>query len=359
MTVVLDTAHLTKSFGHVAAIKDVSFSLQHGEIRALCGENGAGKSTFVKMLMGIVAPDAGSISLNGTNVSIHSPQHAQSLGLGLVAQELSLVPHLSIVDNIWLGSDRVPLFYRIKNLRKLAQRSLEILGVGDWELDVPVSRLQIGNRQIVEIARLLARDARILILDEPTATLSDREITRLLSVLKSIKAKGHAVIYITHRLGEVFDLCDTVTIFRNGEHVTTDSVSDFTRASLVDLMLGRPSGDMYPSGKTEITDAAEVLSVRDLHVPNQVYGLSFAAKRGEILGIAGQIGSGANVVTRALAGIIPDAGGDVQGEWRTAAARQCSCVASAYDPFPVGRSSGRGFISRTPSSGKPRCVQPS
>ena len=129
MTVVLDTAHLTKSFGHVAAIKDVSFSLQHGEIRALCGENGAGKSTFVKMLMGIVAPDAGSISLNGTNVSIHSPQHAQSLGLGLVAQELSLVPHLSIVDNIWLGSDRVPLFYRIKNLRKLAQRSLEIPGV--------------------------------------------------------------------------------------------------------------------------------------------------------------------------------------------------------------------------------------
>ena len=121
MTVVLDTAHLTKSFGNVAAIKDVSFSLQSGEIRALCGENGAGKSTFVKMLMGIVAPDAGSIKVNGTDVSIRSPQHAQSLGLGLVAQELSLVPHLSIVDNIWLGSGRVPLFYRIKNLRKLAQ----------------------------------------------------------------------------------------------------------------------------------------------------------------------------------------------------------------------------------------------
>ena len=190
------------------ALRDVSFSLGAGEIRAICGENGAGKSTFVKLLMGITHPDSGAISIDGRVRTVSGPQHAQSLGLGFVAQELSLAPRLSIHDNIWLGSAEVPLIHRRARFRARAREAMEMLGIGDWDLDRPVSTLSIGQRQLVEIARLLARQARVLILDEPTATLTDAEIERILGVLKLIKARGHSIIYITHRLGEVFDLCE-------------------------------------------------------------------------------------------------------------------------------------------------------
>src|SRR5262249_59977269 len=158
--------------------RDVSFSIGPGEIRAVCGENGAGKSTLVKILMGIVAPDSGTITLDGAKVEVRSPHHAQTLGLGLVAQELSLAPHLSILDNIWLGSLEVPILHRQSSLRCRARAALALLNAADWDLATPVGELTIGQQQIVEIARLLARNAKVLILDEPTATLTDTEIER-------------------------------------------------------------------------------------------------------------------------------------------------------------------------------------
>ena len=241
---ILTVEGLSKSFGGVRALRDVSLSLRAGEIRAVCGENGAGKSTLVKLLMGIFTPDAGSIAIDGVRQTMRGPQYAQALGLGLVAQELSLAPRLSVLDNIWLGSADVPVFHRRRDLRGRAHNALETLGAGDWDLDTPVSALSIGQQQLVEIARLLARNARLLILDEPTATLTDNEISRIIDVLKTLKARGHAILYISHRLGEVFDLCDTVTVLRNGEHVATRQVRDITRDQLVELMLGRPFGDM-------------------------------------------------------------------------------------------------------------------
>jgi ABC-type sugar transport system ATPase subunit len=312
---VLSVNNVGKTYPGVTALHDVSFSLRPGEIRAICGENGAGKSTFVKVLMGIVQPDSGTIAINGQIQTVRGPQQAQSLGLGLVAQELSLAPHLSILDNIWLGSAEVPFLHRRARLRVRAQQALTTLGLHDWDLDRPVSTLTIGQRQLVEIARLLARDAQVLILDEPTATLSDTEIERILGVLKELRAQGRSIIYITHRLGEVFELCDSITVFRNGQHVATQPVGDVSRHQLVEQMLGRSFNDMYPDAPAP-RDVSGGVTVEHLNVPGVLHDFSMLARRGQIVCIAGQIGSGANVVTRALAGLVPAATGAVSVDGR-------------------------------------------
>jgi ABC-type sugar transport system ATPase subunit len=308
---LLTTAGLCKSFGGVRVLSDVSLSLAAGEILAICGENGAGKSTLVKLLMGILHPDNGAIAIDGVRVVVRGPQHAQALGLGFVAQELSLAPRLSILDNIWLGGADVPLLHRTAQLRRRAQVALDALNAGDWNLDQPVGELSIGQRQIVEIARLFARNARLLILDEPTATLTDAEIERILGVLKSLRSQGRSVIYVTHRLGEVFALCDRVTVLRNGEHISTDPVAAITRTELIERMLGRSVGDMYPRASARAA-SGEAVTVERLNVPRQVRDFSFVAPCGKILCIAGQIGSGANIVTRALAGLVQNATGEVR-----------------------------------------------
>jgi ABC-type sugar transport system ATPase subunit len=312
---VLSVRSVSKGYPGVTALNDVSFSLRAGEIRALCGENGAGKSTLVKILMGIVQPDSGSIMINDQAQILRGPQQAQGLGLGLVAQELSLAPHLSILDNIWLGSAEVPLLHRRASLRARGQQALATLGLADWDLDRPVSSLTIGQRQLIEIARLLARDAKVLILDEPTATLSDADIERILGILKSLRAQGRSIIYITHRLGEVFELCDSVTVLRNGQHISTQPVRDVTREHLVELMLGRSFEDMYPEAAARADDRIG-LAVEGLHVPGALYDFSMVAPRGRVVCIAGQIGSGANIVTRALAGLVPSATGRVTVDGR-------------------------------------------
>ena len=187
-----------------------------------------------------------------------------------------------------------------------ARAALDALGAQDLDLDQPVLDLPIGQRQIVEIARLLARDARVLILDEPTATLSDVEIERLMGILKGLRAHGHAIIYISHRLGEVFDLCDSVTVLRNGAHVSTGPAADQTRVSLIEAMLGRSCGDMYPPRGQGVTQEGGV-AIKGLTVPGAVQNLSLFAPKGRITAIAGQIGSGASLANRALAGLEPGA----------------------------------------------------
>jgi ABC-type sugar transport system ATPase subunit len=310
VTEILSTYRISKRFGAVAALRDVSFDLKGGEIRALVGENGAGKSTFVKILMGIHRADSGTVRIDGSVRDIRSPQEAQSFGLALVAQELSLAPHLSVLDNIWLGSRRVPLFHRRRALRDEARAALGLLGTEDFDLDQPVARLSVGQRQIVEIARMMARDAQILILDEPTATLSDIEIGRIFAALKALRARGRSVLYITHRLGEVFDICDTVSVFRNCEHVATQDVGAIDRDGLIELMLGRSFSEMYPAAPVR-PPAAAALTVTNLSVPGAIDAFSMTVPKGKILCLAGQSGSGASSVIRALAGLEPEATGSV------------------------------------------------
>ena len=205
----------------------------------------------------------------------------------------------------------VPFLHRRPELRARAQRALALIGADYIDLDTPVAALAIGQRQMVEIARMLARDARILILDEPTATLSDVEIEHIFVALRALKAESRAVLYITHRLGEVFEICDSVTVLRNGEHVATSPLSGLTRESLIELMLGRSFAEMYPDAAHVAADDP-VLTVSNLSIPGEVRDFSMIAPRGEIVCIAGQIGSGASAIVRALAGLEPDATGQVR-----------------------------------------------
>jgi ABC-type sugar transport system ATPase subunit len=309
MDAVLDITAVSKSFGAVNALHDVSFSINAGEVRALCGENGAGKSTLIKLLTGLHQPDRGRIRVDGQERQIKSPADAQALGIASVSQELSIVTQLSVLDNIWLGHRDVPFFHRAARLRKRAEEVLELVDLAPPSLDAPAGTLSLAERQLLEIARMLVREARILILDEPTATLADKEIERVLAALRRLRSQNKAIIFITHRLSEVFEICDSVTVLRNGEEVGTHRTADMDRPRLIELMLGRPLAQMYPSSTGRSGNIA--LSVRDLTVPGTVHGLSFDLRQGEITCLAGQIGSGAIDAIRALAGLIYDATGDV------------------------------------------------
>jgi ABC-type sugar transport system ATPase subunit len=306
---VLSIRHLSKSFGPIAALKDISLDIGSGQVLGICGENGAGKSTLVKILTGVYQPDEGTILVGGEPANISTPRQAKERGIAIVSQELSLCPDLSVEDNIWLGSLRVPFLHKRPELRQRAADTLALLGAVYIDLAAPISSLSIGERQLVEIARLLTRDARVLILDEPTATLTDVEIDRIFAALLALKREGRSVIYITHRLAEVFAICDRVSVMRNGELVTTTALNGLGREALIELMLGRPSGEMYP----EETRArgAPALVVEGLTLPGIVDNFAMTVRRGEILCIAGQVGSGAAEIISALAGLVHDASGRV------------------------------------------------
>jgi ABC-type sugar transport system ATPase subunit len=306
---VLGVRHLCKSFGPVTALKDISVDIAAGEIRGICGENGAGKSTLVKILTGVYRPDGGTVLVDGVPQNLAGPRQAQELGIAIVAQELSLCPDLSVEDNIWLGSIEVPFLHKRSALRNRAMEALTLLGASHIRLDRPVAALSMGERQLVEIARMLTRNARVLILDEPTATLTDVEIERIFAALLAVRREGRSILYITHRLAELYRICDRVTVLRNGELVGTTALDALDRADLIEMMLGRPSGEMYPEETR--TEREIALEVQTLSVPDAVVGFSMSVHRGEILCIAGQVGSGAADIISALAGLVYGATGHV------------------------------------------------
>lgn len=307
---IFSARDLSKSFGPVNALKHLSVDFYPGEIRAICGENGAGKSTLVKILAGIDRPDAGTICFDGKVCPLSSSIEAQRLGIAMVAQELSICPDLSVFDNIWLGSVDVPFLPRRKELRRRAAEALRLLGAEHIALNTTVGQLTIGERQLVEIARMLTRNARVFILDEPTATLSDSEIDRIFVALARIKREGHSVIYITHRLAEVFKICDSVTVLRNGEMVGTVGIAAIDRKKLIEMMLGRPFVEMYPEHGYSAGDP--LLQIEGLSVPGAVNDFSAVVPRGDIVCIAGQVGSGAEDVVRTVAGLVYNATGSVR-----------------------------------------------
>jgi ABC-type sugar transport system ATPase subunit len=305
----LEVRGATKAFGPIVALNNVSFTLRQGEIHALVGHNGAGKSTLVKVLAGVVSPDQGEVVVNATPVTLANARQSQEAGIAVVEQELSLVPALTVLENILLGRVGVGLGTRGDDRRQV-QSLLTRLGLNDVRPDTIVEDLSMAERQLVEIARALSRNARILILDEPTATLGEREIQRVFAGVRELASAGRSVIFVSHRLGEVLDLCSRVTVLRDGRMIASRPAAEMDRESIVELMLGKVIEKSVPERRGGMVRQGHVV-IDQLSVPGHVTDFGLRASGGEIVAIAGQVGSGASEVLRALAGLVPDARGHV------------------------------------------------
>ncbi|QDG76011.1 sugar ABC transporter ATP-binding protein [Labrenzia sp. PHM005] len=305
----LSVEGLKKYFGGVKALDGVSFFLEEGEVHALVGENGAGKSTLIKILSGVFPFDEGDISLAGSAYRPSTPHEAKANGVQVVHQEFNLLEHLSIAENIsieHLPRSRFGLLDR-QELNRRAREALDAIGLTDIDVKAPVSSLGIAHRQLVEIARALQSKSRILILDEPTATLTERETKRLFDLVAKIKADGVTVVFVSHHLDEVFEICDRVTVFRNGKTIATDLISNTTPDGIVQRMVGRQlAGEM--AHETENHGFGEIaLSVHNICTqanPSED-GVSFDLRYGEIVGIAGLVGAGRTEILRGIFGIDP------------------------------------------------------
>jgi ribose transport system ATP-binding protein/rhamnose transport system ATP-binding protein len=306
---------ITKKFGPIEALREVDFEVMAGEVMALVGENGAGKSTLVKILAGIHHPDAGVIQIDGRPVELHSTAVSQREGIAVAQQELSLVPTMSAAENVFLGHRQRGAWMTDSKLVRMAAPYLELVGLGDLDPRTKAENLSVAERQLVELARLVARDARILILDEPTAALADNEIARVKRVVRSLPAGGRCVIYVTHRLGEVFELAHRVTVLRNGRSESAVPASELNVASLVERMLGRPLGEMFPPRGTGFGEA--VLEVRGVLAEGLARPVTLSVRSGEIVGLAGQVGSGTGPLLQAMAGVRRIVTGDICSQGRS------------------------------------------
>lgn len=290
---------LSKSFGEVVALASADFELRPGEVMALIGENGAGKSTFVKIVCGIHKTDRGTVEIDGRPVALGSPSRAEKAGVAVVQQELSVVPTLSVAENVFLGQPSARFITGGRQFARAAAVHLESVGL-DVDPMVPAGELPLAERQMLEIARVVSRDAGIILLDEPTAALSDDDIARVKDVVRKLTGAGRSVVYITHRLGEVFDLADRVTIFRDGRSQPPVDVTSLDSNKLITRMLGRPLHEMFPERAKSVGGVA--MAVRELETAGLAEPVSFEVHRGEILGLAGQLGSGTTALLRGLSG---------------------------------------------------------
>jgi len=300
---------ITKSYGAFAALQDVSFELRAGEIMALLGENGAGKSTLVKILSGLVTPDSGDLLIDGATVEISSVASSQAAGIAVVQQEYSSVGTMTVAENLVIGQHNSPWLWSPKRLVRNARELLGRVGLEHVDPRTDVRRLSVAEMQLLEIARVLARDAKIIIFDEPTAALSDLDISRVLTTAQRLASEGVSIVYVTHRLGEVFEIADRVTIFRNGRSGEPMEVAGLDVDTVVTKMIGRELGHLYPTKASKLGDVA--LETRQLLCSGLRAPVDLTVRRGEILGITGQLGSGAASAMEALAGIRPVLAGDI------------------------------------------------
>jgi rhamnose transport system ATP-binding protein len=309
---------ISKSFAGVEVLSDVDLDLMPGEIHALVGENGAGKSTFAKILAGVHRPTRGTIAVNGEAVEIHDPLAAQRLGITLIHQEPLSFPDLSVAENLVLGRSGGSALGRVPwaQMTRDANRLMDILGV---RIDVlkPMRGLSIADQQMVEIARALASDSRLIIMDEPTAPLTPKEVDTLFDIARRLREEGRTIIFVSHRLEEVRALCDRITVFRDGSRVATETVATLADADIIRLMIGRPLKEFMHKTRAAIGEVA--LKVENLTLPGYFADISFEVRKGEIVGLGGLVGAGRTDVARAIFGVAPAESGTVAVNGRTVA----------------------------------------
>lgn len=305
---------VSKAFGAVRALDGVDLEIMPGEVRCLAGENGAGKSTLIKILTGAIRRDGGEYRVGGREVGNPTPAAARSLGIGVVYQELSLLPDLSVEENLLMG--RLPaspggLLVKSGELRRAARQMLDRVGLSNVDPATPVSELPAATRQMAEIAKVLGAEARLVVFDEPTTSLAEEEAGRLLLLISQLKREGIAVLYVTHRLEEMFEIGDSITVLRDGALVTTAPAGEFDHDSLIRAMVGRSVENLYP--KHAEKEVGEVLlSVRGLRIAGVDHEVDLEVRAGEIVGLGGLVGAGRTEILRAIFGADPVESGEIE-----------------------------------------------
>lgn len=300
---LLEMKGIDKSFSEVKVLQQAQFSLESGELHALMGENGAGKSTLMKILNGIYMRDGGTVKVKGVEQSLSSPSAALQLGIVMIHQELNLIPHLTVMENIFLGREFTFGPTKLIDWRKMKRESTRFLSQLGLAIDPDtiVGELSVGQQQMVEIAKALSMNTEILVLDEPTAALTDKEIDALFDVIASLKKQGVGMIYISHRMEEIFRMCDRITVMRDGRYVGTERVQETNMDHIVKMMVGREIKDRFP--KADIKIGEEKLKVEGLSQKGILHDISFSVRAGEIVGLAGLMGAGRTELAKALFGV--------------------------------------------------------
>ena len=301
---------INKAFGSNQVLKDAGFLLKDGEVHALMGENGAGKSTLMKILTGVYTKDAGTIYVDGQEVSYKNPQEAEKAGIVFIYQELNVLFDLTVEENLFMGKEITKHFGICdkKAMRAKAQEIMDRMGV-NIPIDAVMSDLSVGQQQMVEICKALMVDAKVLIMDEPTAALTQSETEVLFEVMNSLRSKGVSIVYISHRMEEIFELCDRITILRDGQYIDTKYIKDITMDDVVQMMIGREIGERFPSRNVAI--GGEVLRVEDLTHEKFFRDVNFSVRAGEVLGVSGLMGAGRTEIMQAIFGNLPGVTGKI------------------------------------------------
>lgn len=308
-SVLLAMKHVSKVFPGVKALDDVHLEMYPGEVHFLLGENGAGKSTLIKILGGIYQADSGEIYIDGVQQDIADVNIAHKIGISVIHQELALAPDMTVAENIFMGEEPTSGFLRLVDHRMMNRKAQEILDRYELPLNAGdlVGNLTVARQQLVEIARALSKESRIIVMDEPTAALTDHEVRLLFEAIRELKSRGVGIIYISHRMDELFEIADRVTVLRDGQYIGTKNAAETSRNELIKMMVGRELADMY--AKPELRQGNVLLEVRNIYHGKKVRGCSFTLQRGEILGFFGLIGSGRTELMRLIFGIDrPEAG---------------------------------------------------
>lgn len=298
---ILELSSITKKFPGVLALNKVDFNLQKGEVHALVGENGAGKSTLIKIISGVHKRDGGKIKFKGKEVDIKGPKHSRNLGISVIYQEFNLVPYLSIAENIFLGREdlKAKTIIDKKEIYQKSKKILKDLGI-DIDPKTIIADLGVAMQQMVEIAKAISMKSDIIIMDEPTAALGDSEIEELFKTIEDLKNNGISIIYISHRLQELWEVADRVTVFRDGEYIATHPIAETDKDLLINEMVGRELKEQFPERNVQIGN--KVLEVKNLSGSGFLKNISFTVKKGEILGFAGLVGSGRTELMRCIFG---------------------------------------------------------